>query len=92
MLNHIKGGRYFADLHKYSNTLTPMEIWNITILNLEHRPGKVMASEGTRSVSGRTGNKREGLTVLPCVNAAGEKNAPLLIVKWKTGEQLQSVC
>jgi len=92
MLNPIKAGKYYTDLHKYSNSLTPMEIWNITILNLEHRPGKVLASEGTRSVPGRTGNSREGVTVLPCVNAAGEKMPPLLIVKWKTGEQLQSVC
>lgn len=42
------------------------------------------------SVPGRTGNSR-GVTVLHCVNVAGKKMTSLLIVKWKTGEQLQSM-
>ncbi|CAC5407325.1 unnamed protein product [Mytilus coruscus] len=92
MLNPIKVGRYFVDLYKYSKDLSPTEIWNMdeTNLNMEHRPVKVLASVGARSVPGRTGNTREGVTVLPCVNAAGEKIPPLLIVRGKTERSLRS--
>lgn len=92
MLNPIKAGRYFVDLYKYSKDLSPTEIWNMdeTNLNMEHRPVKVLASVGARSVPGRTGNTREGVTVLPCVNAAGEKIPPLLIVRGKTERSLRS--
>ncbi|VDI06610.1 Hypothetical predicted protein [Mytilus galloprovincialis] len=92
MLNPIKVGRYFKDLYEYSKDMSPTEIWNMdeTNLNMEHRPVKVLASVGARSVPGRTGNTREGVTVLPCVNTAGEKNPPLLIVRGKTERFLRS--
>ncbi|CAC5410897.1 unnamed protein product [Mytilus coruscus] len=61
-----------------------------TGLSLEHRPSKVLAAEGIRSVPRKTGNSREGVTILPCINAAGEKMPPLVIVKGKTERSLRS--
>ncbi|CAC5361357.1 unnamed protein product [Mytilus coruscus] len=94
MLNPLKVGRYFVNLHTQltTNKLSPTEVWNMdeTGLSLEHRPSKVLAAEGIRSVPGKTGNSRECVTILPCINAAGEKMPPLVIVKGKTERSLRS--
>ncbi|CAC5414439.1 unnamed protein product [Mytilus coruscus] len=86
MLNPLKVGRYFVDLHRQLTTykLSPTEVWNMD------ETGLSLADEGTRSVPGRTGNSREGVTILPCINAAGEKIPPLVIVKGKTERSLRN--
>ncbi|CAC5426498.1 unnamed protein product [Mytilus coruscus] len=60
MLNPIKVGRYFVVINIAK--MSPTVIWNMdeTNLNMEHRPVKVLASAGARSVPGRTGNTRDG--------------------------------
>lgn len=40
ILNPIKVGRYFVDLHKYSKDLSSTEIWNMDETNLNIRSGQ----------------------------------------------------
>ena len=80
MLNPTVVGNYLKELKQVTEGLAPTSIWNMdeTGLNLEHQPSRVIARKGAKSVPGRVGNSRENITVLPCVNSAGEKMPPLL--------------
>ena len=71
-------------------TERPARIWNCdeTGKQLEHTPARVVALKGTRNVVGRTSNDRSHITIMACVNAAGERMPPRVIVKGKTSKSL----
>lgn len=96
MLNGCVVDKYFADLSKIVVNLDLQEksenIWNCdeTGKQLEHTPVNVIiiASRGSKSVVGRTGNDRSNITIMACVNATGDSMPPMLIVKGKTKKSL----
>ena len=59
-----------------------------TGVQLEHKPRRVLAHKGSRYLHARTSGNRETITVVACVNAAGEKIPPHIIVKGKTNRFL----
>ena len=81
-------GDYFKDLHFEVASMLLSSIWNMDETNmcLEHKPANVVARKGAKTVPGRTSNSRETVTLLPCINAAGQKMPPLIIVKGKPQE------
>ena len=87
-------GSYFITLYELIKTpnIAPSCVWNMdeTSLSLEHTPTNVVAKRGSRVIPGRTANSKETITVLPCVNAAGGKMPPLIIVKGKTSHSLRA--
>lgn len=71
----------------------PKRIWNIdeTNMSLTHKPSRVLAECGQRNVPGRVGNSRDGVSVLACINAAGEDIIPpMVIVKGLTEKSLKA--
>lgn len=91
MLNSVTVGKYMLDLHQLTK-LPPSSVWNMdeTGISLEHQPTRVVARQGSKCVPGRVANSRENVTLLPCINAAGEKMSPFLIVKGKTPRSLRA--
>lgn len=91
-MNGTVVGSYFVSLRELVTNVAPTSIWNMdeTSLSLEHSPTTVVARKGSKVIPGRTSNSRETVTVLPCVNAAGQKLPPLIIVKGKTNRSLRS--
>ena len=93
MLNQIDVGSYMVELRRITkeHNLSPTEIWNMdeTGLSLEHQPTRVVARQGIKAVPVRTGDSRQNITFLPCINAAGEKILPLVKEK-KTERSLRS--
>ncbi|MES9884386.1 MAG: helix-turn-helix domain-containing protein [Sedimenticola sp.] len=91
-VNSTVVGAYFVDLHGLVNGLPPTHIWNMdeSGISMEHSPSVVIARKGSKVVPGRTANSRESVTFLPCVNAAGQKMPPLIIVKGKTSRSLRA--
>ena len=87
-------GSYFITLHELIKTqyIAPSCVWNMdeTSLSLGHTPTNVVAKRGSRVIPGRIANSKETITVLPCVNAAGGKMPPLIIVKGKTSRSLRA--
>ncbi|XP_033725586.1 uncharacterized protein LOC117315461 [Pecten maximus] len=96
MLNLEVTRKYFHSLNQTLISLNlhqkPKAIWNIdeTNVSLTHKPSKVLAELGQRNVPGRVGNCRDGVTVLACINAAGEDIPPLVIVKGLTEKALRA--
>nr|XP_011443131.2 jerky protein homolog [Crassostrea gigas] len=94
MVNPQVVKNYFDDLDNILTRLDlhgkPSQIWNCdeTGKQFEHDPVRVIAEKGSKSVVGRTSPGRTNITVMACVNAAGEKMSPLLIVKGKTPRSL----
>ncbi|KAL5015325.1 hypothetical protein ScPMuIL_009595 [Solemya velum] len=84
MLNLVVVSNYFDALEGI------VGIWNCdeTGKQLEHTPVCVIARKGAKNVVGRTGNDRSNITIMACVNAAGIKMPPMLIVKGKTSKSL----
>jgi len=70
----------------------PHLIWNMdeTGLQLDHRPGKVIATKGSRYLHARTSGNRETITIIAAINAAGGTMPPHVIVKGKTRRSLNS--
>jgi len=62
-----------------------------TGVQLDHKPGKVLAAKGARYLQARTSGNRETITVIVAINAAGGSLAPHVIVKGKTRRSLQSL-
>ena len=91
-MNPTVVGAYFQDLQGQVSSLNPSSIWNMdeTSMCLEHQPVNVVARKGSKTIPGRTANSRETVTFLPCINAAGQKMPPLIIVKGKTTRSLRS--
>ncbi|XP_060564207.1 uncharacterized protein LOC132723495 [Ruditapes philippinarum] len=91
MLNHVVVENYFNDLGKIIQdlNLSSINIWNCdeTGLNFEHCPVNVIAERGTTVVS-KTSQKSSNLTIMACVNAAGDAMPPLIITKGKTVKSL----
>lgn len=94
MLNEVVVQKYFNDLRKIITELNltekPAYIWNCdeTGKQLEHTPVRVVAAKGTKNVVGRTSNDRSHITIMACVNAAGGRMPPMVIVKGKTAKSL----
>lgn len=89
-------GSYFHCLKETTTRLgigdKPDVIWNLdeTGFQFTHKPSKVIAQRGTKTLHGRTSNTKENVTVLACINANGEKMPPFCIVKGKTVKSVQS--
>ena len=96
MLNEVVVGKYFDDVRKQlvDNELAdkPACIWNLyeTGVPLIHKPCRILAPTGMRNVPGRTGNCRDNVTYLSCINAAGQEIPPFIIVKGKTYKSLNA--
>jgi hypothetical protein len=48
----------------------------------------VVAEKGARNVVGRTSSNRTNITIMACVNGAGQRLPPMLVVKGKTSASL----
>ena len=86
---------YFSDLGSIidrNQIINPAHVWNMdeTGFGLEHTPQRVVARSGARFVPGIVSSNRENLTVVSCVNAAGQKMPPICIVKGKTSKSLMA--
>ncbi|MES9883347.1 MAG: helix-turn-helix domain-containing protein [Sedimenticola sp.] len=94
MMNPIVVGRYMVELKTIitQHNLDANTIWNCdeTGINMQHKPVKVCARVGAKNVPGRVGNTRTQVTLLPCINAAGECMPPMLVVKGKTKRSLSA--
>ncbi|OWF47842.1 uncharacterized protein LOC110453826 [Mizuhopecten yessoensis] len=90
MLNPEVVSKYMDDLGslllKLGISGKPKQIWNCneTGRSFEHSPVRVIAEKSSRNVLGRTSNNRTNVTMTACINAAGQKMSPMLIVKGKT--------
>ncbi|XP_062600580.1 uncharacterized protein LOC134262213 [Saccostrea cucullata] len=85
---------YFEELGKIvlspSFKDEPSRIWNMdeTGVNLSHKPNKVLAKRGARSVHGKTSTSRELITVIACGNADGGYLPPHFVIPGKTQKKL----
>ena len=52
----------------------------------EHQPVKVIAAKEEKSVVGRTSASSSNITIMACVNAAGQTMPPLFVAKGKTSK------
>ena len=59
-----------------------------TGVQMEHQPTGVVACKGTRAIPGRVSNSRENITIVTCVNAAGETIPHMFIAKGKIYKSL----
>lgn len=59
-----------------------------TGITMSHKPGKVLAQRGAKTVHGKSGS-REMVTVIACANAAGTTIPPHFIMPGKTKRALQ---
>ena len=59
-----------------------------TGVQMEPRPTGVVACKGTRAIPGRVSNSRENITIVTCVNAAGETIPHMFIAKGKIYKSL----
>ena len=88
MMNRVVVSNYFIELCQIisDNNLQSDAIWNSdeTGKGFEHNPSNVVARKRATNIPGRTGNSRENITILACVNANGKKLPPLCVVKGKT--------
>ena len=91
-----KVAKYFYSLHKvFRKTyalLKPTLIWNIdeSGLQMDCKPPKIIARRGPKHLQFHTSGKRETITIIAAVNAAGGLVPPHLIAKGKTVRSLQS--
>ena len=92
----VKTAKYFFSLHqvlKDTNTiLKPTCIWNMdeSDLQMDFKPTRILATKGTKHLQSRTSGKRETITIIAAVNAAGGSIPPHLIPKGKTVRALQT--
>jgi len=93
-MDPVKVANYFRVIQQVTeeNKLSPASVWNMdeTGVQLEHKPGKVVARKGTKYLHSTTSGNRETITVIAAVNAAGVSIPPHFIVKGKTRRSLQS--
>ena len=95
-MKKIKVDKYFHALKSVLDDsgleAKPHCIWNMdeTGVQLDHKPGKVLATKRTNYLHTRTSGNRETLTVIAAINAAGGSIAPYMIVKGNTQRSLNS--
>lgn len=95
-LNKIVTEKYFQELTQVIQNLNlgkrPDLIRNIDETNvpLTHKPSKMLAKKGERNIPARVGNCRENVSVLACINSAGQEVPPMAIVRGKTEKVLQA--
>lgn len=86
--------QYFTALGKVltDNKLQAKHVWNMdeSGFTLSHKPGRVVAEKGSRTVHAKTSTSRELITVIACANASGQTTPPHFIVPGKTTRCLQS--
>lgn len=70
----------------------PSKIWNMdeTGINLAHKPTKVIAKKGIKTLHGKTSSSRELITVIACANASGGFLPPHFVFPGKTKRKLES--
>ena len=70
----------------------PASIWNMdeTGLQLDHKPGLIVAQKGSKYLHSQTSGNRETITIIAAVNPAGAAIPPHVIVKGKTRKSLNS--
>lgn len=89
-------GKYFACLKDVIDAsglhVKPECIWNMdeTGVQLDHRPGLIVAKRGSKYLHCRTSRNRETITCIGTINAAGDSLPPHVIVKGKTKRSLNS--
>ena len=94
MLNPEVLGKYFDTLESVvaaNNLLDKSQyIWNCdeSGFNREHNPVKIYAEKGEKSVVSRTSNKSSNITLMACVNGAGDRMSTMFITKSKTKRSL----
>lgn len=97
MLNPTVVERYMNDLGQKISELKlehkPNQIWNCdeTGKQFQHNPVKVIAQKGAKNVVSRVSENRTNITIMACVNGAGEKMVPMVIVKGKTSASLHGL-
>jgi len=95
-MDHAKVHKYFACLKSIMDAsnlhVKPASIWNMdeTGVQLDHKPGKIVAERGSKYLHSRTSGNRETITIIGCVSAAGHSLPPHMIVKGKTRRSLNS--
>lgn len=95
-MDHAKVQKYFACLKSIMDAsnlhIKPGNIWNMdeTGVQLDHKPGRIVAGKGSKYLHSRTSGNRETITIIGCVNAAGCSLPPHVIVKGKTRRSLNS--
>ena len=93
-MDRSKVGSYFKSLEgllqKTALSDKPQHVWNMdeTGVQLEHKPRRILAQKGTKYLHARTSGNRETITVIACVNAAGDKIPPHIIAKETTSRAL----
>ena len=90
LMNPQVVSKYYTDLATLVDTMDlsdkPQYIWNCdeSGKNFEHDPVRGITAKGATSVVGKTSSKSNNITVMACVNAAGNRMPPMLVVKGKT--------
>lgn len=97
MLNPTVVERYMNDLGQKISELKlehkPNQIWNCdeTGKQFQHNSVKVIAQKGAKNVVSRVSENRTNITIMACVNGAGEKMVSMIIVKGKTSASLHGL-
>ena len=95
-MDQEKADKYFTCLnnvmHEADLLSKPASIWNMdeTGIQLDHKPGLIVAQKGSKYLHSRTSGNRETITIIAAVNAAGAAIPPHVIVKGKTRKSLNS--
>lgn len=95
-MDPTKVAKYFSVLKMVldDNQLNskPHTIWNMdeTGVQLDHKPGRIIATKGSKYLHSRTSGNRETITVIGAINAGGGYIPPHVIVKGKTTRSLFS--
>nr|XP_022314252.1 uncharacterized protein LOC111118860 [Crassostrea virginica] len=97
MLNPTVVSKYMNDLGDMISKLNlhdkPEHIWNCdeTGKQFQHTPVKVISQKGARNVVGRVSENKTNTTIMVCVNGAGGKMVPMVVVKGKTSATLHGL-
>lgn len=96
-MDAIKVSKYFEALkttmHDCNLQFKPQNIWNMdeTGVQLDFKPGKVVAAKGSKYLHSRTSGNRETITIICAISAAGKSIPPHVIVKGLTRRSLNSL-